>query len=157
MEQHAPRAGTDKPEMFLGFVTLSEEPPRRELQRTGALMGVAGIALLLVFGGLVLFSGDLADVEPGTRLPMQEARGWVALHWVATVLALAAVGRLAWAVLRDREAVRRTPGVLKEYRGFVLVSPILWSVFNPWPAYVVHAVLLVYLLVLRPAPQDETD
>ena len=136
-----------------GVGPLSRLPAERSLQQLVIAMAVVGIGALVSWGVIVLFSGALDDAEEGSSL--SDAPAYDGFRLAVTVLAVLLALRLAQLAVRHRDDLRTVTGLRRQYLLLCVLGCVLYTVFLPWPAFLVHAAVAVYLLTLRPAPPEE--
>jgi hypothetical protein len=139
---------------FAGLGPLSRRPAERSLQHVVIAMAVAGIGALLVYAGIVVFSGALGEQEPGESTAFADSPGYEQIRLGVVVAAVLLAARLAQLAVRHRGEMSTVAGLRRQYLTLCVLGCLLYNVFIPWPAFVVQGVVAVYLLTLPTAPPE---
>ncbi len=142
---------------FLGMGPLSTLPAERGLQQVVIAMAVVGLGALLVYAGIMVFSGELSEAEPGESTSFSDSSGYDMLRLVVVVLTVLIALRLAQLAWRHRQQMRTVDGLRRQYLALCVFGCLLYSVFVPWPAFLIHAAVVVFLLTQRPVPLEQRE
>ena len=118
-------------------------------------MAVVGLGALLLYVAILVSSVALSEAEPGESEPFRDSPGYDALWVGVLVLAVLLAMRLAQLAVRHRHEMRTVNGLRRQYIALCALGCLLYNVFVPWPAFLLHGAVAVYLLTLRMVPPEQ--